>query len=90
MFGKDEAERREAATSSDTDGMELVELPAGLVVPGESKKKKIVAEFHTYYIREVHQGDFHSLKLTAAVMLCFAFLFMMLAVIGCEWSVAYV
>ena len=85
MFGKNEAEKEVVAVgTSHTDGTEMVILPGNLLSPNDPQNKKIVAEFHTYYIQEVNQGDFHSLKATAAIMLFFAYLFMMLALIGCE------
>lgn len=85
MFGKDEVEKKNQATNSETDGMELVELPADVVVRGESKKKRILAEFHSYAITEVHQADFNSLKFGAALILFFAVLFFMLALLGGGW-----
>lgn len=85
MFGKDEVEKKNQDTNSETDGVELVQLPADVVTRGESKKKKILAEFHTYAITEVHQADFNNLKCGALSMLFLAVLFFMLALLGGRW-----
>ena len=87
IFGMDKIEKETRAGRNDTDGMELVELPAN-VVQDESSEKKILAEFNNYAIRDVRQADFNSLKLSAAVVLFFAFLFLMLALIGGEYGIA--
>ena len=87
IFGKDEVERRNNAGRNEADGMELVELPAN-VVQGESSEKEILAEFNNYAIRDVRPADFNSLKLSAAVVLFFAILFLKLALIGGEYRMA--
>lgn len=84
LFGEDAVEKKKMTSRNDTDGMELVELPADVVMQGDSSKKTVLAEFHNYAIADVEQANFHSLKLTAAVMLFFAFLFIMLALTGGE------
>lgn len=88
IFGKDEVERRTTAGRSETDGMELVELPANVVQDDEpSSEKKILAEFGNYAIKDVQPANFNSLKLSAAVVLFFAILFLKLALIGGEYRI---
>ena len=64
------------------EGTEMVELPDG--DDDDSEDKFVEAEFYNYYIRIVRSDKFNPLSIGAAIFTFIAFVFFILALVGCE------